>query len=156
MDISTERQMSFWAKFFRDDDGNPSSMRVLSSIAFIASVYLALFVVLYQGQESPSTVLIFYFLAAAFAPKLIQKFAEGGKLDIDSEDDFESKKGWFTDKNGNPSSIRFMALGALVVAIALALIETHGWGTKQEKTELVLYFLVAAFAPKALQKFGEK
>ncbi len=77
-------------------------------------------------------------------------------MNNDSEDDFESKKGWFTDKNGNPSSIRFMALGALVVAIALALIETHGWGTKQEKTELVLYFLVAAFAPKALQKFGEK
>ncbi len=47
MDNSTVRQMSYWAKVFRDDDGNPSSMRVLSSIAFLASVYLALFEVLY-------------------------------------------------------------------------------------------------------------
>ena len=71
------------------------------------------------------------------------------------EEDAESKKGWFTDKNGNPSSVRFMALGALVMAIALASIEVHGWGSGQEKNELVLYFLAAAFVPKAIQKFAE-
>ena len=31
-----------------------------------------------------------------------------------------------------------------------------GWGENSKQTELVLYFLVAAFAPKAVQKFAEK
>ena len=52
--------------------------------------------------------------------------------------------------------MRLMSLLALVVAAALAAVEVFGWGSGETKTELVLYFLVAAFAPKAVQKFAEK
>ena len=61
-----------------------------------------------------------------------------------------------TDDNGNVSSMRLMSLLALAVAGALATVEVFGWGSGESKTELVLYFLVAAFAPKAIQKFAEK
>ena len=147
--------MSGWTKLFLDDDGNPSSMRVMSAIAFVASAYLA-FVEVYAQvtDQTGDSELVFYFLAAAFLPKALQKFAEGATTEP-VEEDAESKKGWFTDKNGNPSSVRFMALGALLMAIALASIEVHGWGSGQEKNELVLYFLAAAFVPKAIQKFAE-
>ena len=104
-------------------------------------------------EQAGDTELVFYFLAAAFLPKALQKFAEGASGD--PLEDAESKKGWFTDKNGNPSSVRFMALGALLMAIALAVIEVQSWGSGQEKNELVLYFLAAAFVPKAIQKFAE-
>ena len=64
-------------------------------------------------------------------------------------------KGYFTDDHGNPSSMRIMSFLALLVAAALACVEVLGWGSGESKTELVLYFLVAAFAPKAVQKFAE-
>ena len=143
-----------WSRLFVDDDGNPSSIRVMAAIAFAASAYLAVVEVSVKAAEkSSNTELVFYFLAAAFVPKALQKFAEG--LGGGEEDAEVNKKGWFTDKNGNPSSVRLMALGALLIAIALALIEVHGWGSGQEKNELVLYFLAAAFVPKAIQKFAE-
>ena len=130
-------------------------MRVMSAIAFVASAYFAVVEVYAEVTEQPGdTELVFYFLAAAFLPKALQKFAEGASVDA-LEEDAQSNKGWFTDKNGNPSSVRFMALGALLMAIALAVIEVHGWGSGQEKNELVLYFLAAAFVPKAIQKFAE-
>lgn len=66
------------------------------------------------------------------------------------------KKGYITDSDGNPSSMRLMSLLALAVAAALAGVEVMGWGSGESKTELVLYFLVAAFAPKAIQKFAEQ
>ena len=147
--------MSGWAKLFLDDDGNPSSMRVMSAISFVASAYFA-FVEVYAEvtDQAGDSELVFYFLAAAFLPKALQKFAEGATGEP-QEEDAEGKKGWFTDKNGNPSSVRFMALGALLMAIALAAIEVHGWGSGQQKNELILYFLAAAFVPKAIQKFAE-
>lgn len=93
-------------------------------------------------------------MAAALLPNALQKLAEGFSGEP-VEDDPENKKGWFTDKNGNPSSACFIALAALLIAIALALVEVHGWGSVQEKNELVLYFLAVAFVPKAIQKFAE-
>ena len=151
----TEGSVSGWTRLFLDDDGNPSSMRVMSAIAFVASAYMAVVEVYAEvTEEAGDTELVFYFLAAAFLPKALQKFAEGSTGEP-LEEDAERKKGWFTDKNGNPSSVRFMALGALLMAIALAIIEVHGWGSGQEKNELVLYFLAAAFVPKAIQKFAE-
>lgn len=76
--------------------------------------------------------------------------------DTDSGKQIEStNKGWFTDDHGNPSSMRLMSMLALIVAAGLACIEALGWGSGESKTELVLYFLVAAFAPKAVQKFAE-
>ena len=145
-----------WKRMFLDDEGNPSSMRVMAAIAFVASAYLAGVEALDKINGLTSdTELVFYFLAAAFAPKVLQKFAEGSTSTSVSETDVVNKKGWFTDSKGTPSSVRFMSLGALLMAIALALIEIHGWGSGETKNELVLYFLAAAFVPKAIQKFTE-
>jgi len=63
---------------------------------------------------------------------------------------------WLEDDQGNPSSMRLMSMLALVVAAILAFIEIFYDGGADRHTELVLYFLVAAFAPKAVQKFAEK
>ena len=127
----------------------------MSAIAFVASAYLAVVEVSAEvAEQAGDTELVFYFLAAAVLPKALQKFAEGATGEP-LEEDAESKKGWFTEKSGNPSSVRFIALGALLMAIALAAIEVHGWGSEQEKNELVLYFLEAAFVPKAIQKLAE-
>jgi len=65
------------------------------------------------------------------------------------------KKKYLTDDHGNPSSMRLMSMLALIVAAGLALIQVFKLGSGDDKTELVLYFLVAAFAPKAVQKFAE-
>lgn len=67
-----------------------------------------------------------------------------------------NNKRFLSDDQGNPSSMRLMSMLALIVAAALAFVEAFGWGANESKTELVLYFLVAAFAPKAVQKFAEK
>ena len=148
-----------WKRMFVDDEGNPSSMRVMAAIAFIASAYLAVVEVFYkaaaEAQGGSDTELVFYFLAAAFVPKALQKFAEGAGAGDEAAEAADTRKGWFTDKNGNPSSVRLMSLGALFVAMALAAIEVHGWGSGEGKNELVLYFLAAAFVPKAIQKFAE-
>lgn len=39
MTVADERPVSGWARLFLDDEGNPSSMRVMSVIAFVASAY---------------------------------------------------------------------------------------------------------------------
>ena len=67
----------------------------------------------------------------------------------------ENSKKFFTDDKGFPSSMRLMSFLSLLMAGFLALAITMDWG-KNHNTELVLYFLVAAFAPKAVQKFAEK
>ena len=41
------------------------------------------------------------------------------------------------------------------LALRIAVIEVHGWGSGEGKNELLLYFLAAAFVPKAIQKFAE-
>ena len=63
---------------------------------------------------------------------------------------------FMTDNEGNPSSMRLMSMLALIVAAVLAFVEVFEGVGAGGKTELVLYFLVAAFAPKAVQKFAEK
>lgn len=73
-----------------------------------------------------------------------------------SEPQINNNKSYLSDDQGNPSSMRLMSILALVVAAILAAVEVMGWGSGESKTELVLYFLVAAFAPKAVQKFAER
>ena len=61
---------------------------------------------------------------------------------------------FFGDDHGNLSSMRLMSFLALVFSGALA--GASVWGSYEGGSELTLYFLVAAFAPKAVQKFAEK
>lgn len=63
---------------------------------------------------------------------------------------------YMNDESGKPSSMRLMSMLSLLIAAGLAFIEVFEWGSDESKTELVLYFLVGAFAPKAVQKFAEK
>ena len=67
----------------------------------------------------------------------------------------EPNIGFLDDHKGHSSSMRLMSMLALIVAAGLAFVEVFEWGSADSKTELVLYFLVAAFAPKAVQKFAE-
>ena len=124
---------------FLDDERNPSSMRVMAAIAFLASAYLAVVEVFYKKAletgGGSDTELVSYFLAAAFVPKALQKIAEGASTGDDAVEAEDNRKGWFTDRNGNPSSVRLMSLGALFVAMALAAIEVHGWGPGEGKNE---------------------
>ena len=64
--------------YLEDDRGNPSSMRLMSVIALLASIAFGLLTVLScNGQEGlPGVYLTVAFLLAAFAPKALQKFAE--------------------------------------------------------------------------------
>ena len=62
---------------------------------------------------------------------------------------------FMTDDSGHPSSMRLMSVLALVTAAVLAFVSVFGWGSGSGNTELVLYFLVAVFGPKAVQKFAE-
>ena len=67
----------------------------------------------------------------------------------------QSAKGWLTDDEGNPSSMRLLSTASFFVAVAFGgMIAVGHVGT--DRLELVIYFLVAAFAPKAVQKFAEK
>ena len=50
--------------------------------------------------------------------------------------------------------MRLMSILALLVAGILAFVIALG-KAECDQTELVLYFLIAAFAPKAVQKFAE-
>ena len=66
MTVAEERPVSGWARLFLDDEGNPSSMRVMSAIAFVASAYLAVVEVYAEvAEQDGDTELVFYFLAAA-------------------------------------------------------------------------------------------
>ena len=70
--------------------------------------------------------------------------------------------GFFEEENGNRSSMRLMSMLALLTAIAFGTISllaavgvlgSNGGGG--ESVTITFGFLVAAFAPKAVQKFAE-
>ena len=65
---------SLLRKTFEDDNGNMSSMRVMSFIALLAAIGLAIAPFI-SGQKS-DPIHVLYFLIGAFAPKAVQKFAE--------------------------------------------------------------------------------
>lgn len=62
----------------------------------------------------------------------------------------------FSDHDGNMSSMRLMAFSSFLTAAALALLPMFGLADNQVDQNLILYFLVAAFGGKSLQKFAEK
>ena len=64
----------FFRAALQDDKGNVSSMRLMSFIALLTAIALAVAPFFLEGDSDPIHVL--YFLTAAFAPKAVQKFAE--------------------------------------------------------------------------------
>jgi len=67
------------------------------------------------------------------------------------------KKRYLEDDRGNPSSMRLMSMISLIAAIVFALITLlHDAASRGENGLFIAGgFLLAAFAPKALQKFAE-
>ena len=67
------------------------------------------------------------------------------------------KPGYLEDHNGQPSSMRLMSMIALIASIVFGFIALLHPGVSNEANALYIptLFLIAAFAPKALQKFAE-
>ena len=60
------------------------------------------------------------------------------------------------DDEGKPSSMRYMSAACLITAIGIAIWMVSASDPVEPGMDLVLLFLVAAFAPKTLQKFAER
>ena len=65
------------------------------------------------------------------------------------------KTGFLTDKNGKPSSIRLMSWVALLTAIVFGWLTLTQEDNQTTGVQITFGFLIAAFAPKAVQKFAE-
>ena len=63
--------------------------------------------------------------------------------------------GFLRDNEGKPSSMRLMSFIALFSSIWFGWITINGNETNQNGIYITTAFLLAAFAPKALQKFIE-
>ena len=74
----TKTQITEKTGFLEDNQGNPSSMRLMSVIALIASIVFGLLTILHPvaSQGINGLYITMAFLLAAFAPKALQKFAE--------------------------------------------------------------------------------
>jgi hypothetical protein len=64
--------------YLEDDQGNPSSIRLMSAIALIASIVFGLISILHDEASNSENALFITiaFLTGAFIPKALQKFAE--------------------------------------------------------------------------------
>ena len=64
--------------YLEDDQGNPSSMRLMSVLALLASIVFGLLTTLHPVASTGvnGLYITMAFLLAAFAPKALQKFAE--------------------------------------------------------------------------------
>ena len=68
----------------------------------------------------------------------------------------KTEHGYLTDDQGHSSSMRLMSMFALLAAIAFGFITLwHESANEENGLYLTAFFLLAAFAPKALQKFAE-
>jgi hypothetical protein len=75
----TQGQGSGGVGYFQEDNGNYSSMRLMSMVALIAAILFGLLTVLGVGGSTNAgngIYITFGFLVSAFAPKAVQKFAE--------------------------------------------------------------------------------
>jgi hypothetical protein len=66
--------------FLQEDNGNYSSMRLMSFIALISAIFFAGYTLVKPEVKDVGINLTFSFLVAAFAPKAVQKFAENRVL----------------------------------------------------------------------------
>ncbi len=64
--------------YFQEDNGNLSSMRLMSFVALLAIICFGLLTILLDVSKvnASGIYITFGFLIAAFAPKTLQKFAE--------------------------------------------------------------------------------
>lgn len=65
-------------------------------------------------------------------------------------------KGFLEERPGHKSAMRAMSFCALVAAIAFGFLIVTGSESGNQGTLIVFGFLLAAFAPKTLQKFAEQ
>ncbi len=63
-------------KYLSDDNGNKSSMRLMSFIALFASLIISGLLLFLDRITPESVTLVSLFIFGAFAPKALQKFAE--------------------------------------------------------------------------------
>ncbi|MDJ0718124.1 MAG: hypothetical protein QNJ54_28515 [Prochloraceae cyanobacterium] len=62
--------------FMKEDNGNSSSMRLMSFISLISAIAFGGFTLANPKVKEVGINLTFSFLVAAFTPKAVQKFAE--------------------------------------------------------------------------------
>lgn len=62
--------------YLTDDNGTPSSMRVMSFISLIAAIIFAYILMVTPQPDSNHVFIVFAFLLSAFAPKALQKYSE--------------------------------------------------------------------------------
>ena len=60
-----------------------------------------------------------------------------------------------SNPSGKPSAMRFLSVASFVVAALLAVAGTLALRGAEVNGEIILYFLIAAFAPKTVQSFAE-
>ena len=74
----TNAQPTQKSGYLENDQGNYSSMRLMSMIALFASIAFGLITILHSAatQNLNGLYITIAFLLAAFAPKALQKFAE--------------------------------------------------------------------------------
>ena len=58
------------------------------------------------------------------------------------------------DHEGKPSSMRLLSVASLAIAGTLAIADA--FGKADGDPTIILYFVLGAFAPKAVQRFAEK
>lgn len=76
---------------------------------------------------------------------------------VDEKTEIAKKHGYLEDHQGNSSSMRLMSVSALLASVVFGLLTTlHSVASQNENgLYITMAFLLAAFAPKALQKFAE-
>ncbi|WXT99930.1 MAG: hypothetical protein Ctma_0636 [Catillopecten margaritatus gill symbiont] len=67
-----------------------------------------------------------------------------------------NKKGYLCDEEGQKSSMRLMSMMSLIVAVLFSGIVVYKGDATDNVMIIIVFFLLAAFAPKAVQKFAEK
>lgn len=75
--MSTTDSQTKPAGFLQEDNGHKSSMRLMCFTSLLASIMFGLITIMRGGPGSEGIYITFGFLLGAFAPKAVQKFAEG-------------------------------------------------------------------------------
>lgn len=66
-----------------------------------------------------------------------------------------TKKKFFEDHAGQKSSMRLMSMASLLAAILFSAVVVYKGDVSENIMVIIIFFLLSAFAPKAVQKFAE-